>query len=129
MFKKIITILLIIGFLATLPAMYQNQKRVKQVEKELKEALNISEEICNSGCTDYPPDWVISGFETEAKLYCMRQCDNNMRGIRDELLEDFPILFTSQYNRRVAQLCCVIGLACPQLQITDFKVSYMFSLL
>lgn len=122
--KKIITILLILSFLATLPAMYQNQKRVKQVKKELKEVLSMSKEICNNGCTDYPPDWVIPGFETEAKLNCIKQCDNNMRGIKDKLLEDFPILFISQYNYRVAQLYCVIGFTCPQLQITDFIDNY-----
>jgi len=122
--KKIIAILLILGFLATIPAMYQNQRRVKEVKTELKEILDASKEICNSGCTDYPSDWVISGLETEAELYCMRQCDNDMKGIRDALLDDFPVLFISQYNYRVAQLYCILGLVCPQLQITEFIEGY-----
>lgn len=122
--KKVLTILLISVFLATIPAAIQNQRRVREVKVELGEALSVAKKICDSGCTEYPPDWVVPGADAEAQLYCIRQCDNNMKALRDALLENFPILFTNQYNYRVAQLYCVVGLACPQLQITEYIRGY-----
>lgn len=124
MIKKIIPVVLILAFLATIPALYQNNRRVGQVKAELKKVLDISKKICKSDCTEYPSDWVNPSSKIEGELYCMRQCNNNMRGIREGLLDDFPVLFTNQYTYRVAQLYCILGLACPQLQITEFIEGY-----
>jgi len=64
-------------------------------------------------------------LEKDAELYCMRQCSNNKKEIREELLnKKFPILFTDIYHYRVAQLYCIIGLYCPQSQIVDFIKNY-----
>ena len=120
--KRIVTILIVILFLITIPVLIQNQYKVSQVKKDLKVVLSLVKKICSSNCTEYPKEWDISGSgsKAEAELYCMRQCSNNMKGIKDSLLEYFPVLFTNKFNFRVAQFYCLIGLACPQKQITDY---------
>ena len=118
--KKVVAILAIIGFLVTVPALYQNGRRVSQVKKELKEVLSMARVICDSDCHDYPSDWIIPEQEVEAELYCMRQCSNNKKAIKDALLEDFPVLYNTQYNYRVGQLYCLLGLACPPSEIIEY---------
>lgn len=119
-----IAVLLFLCFLVTIPALYQNNRKANQVEREVKEVLKAMKKICASGCTEYPRDWVVPGLETEAELYCMRQCNNDMEGVRNYYLDNFPVLFTSQYNYRVAQLYCVLGLVCPQSQIAEIIRNY-----
>lgn len=112
-------------FLATLPAAWQNGNRSDQAEDEVRQILRVSKKICESGCTDYPDDWVVEGKKAEAETYCKAQCENNMKGIRDGLLnEGFPVLFTNNYNYRVAQVYCILGLNCPQSKITDVISNY-----
>lgn len=123
--QKVLILFIILAFIATLPATFQNSIRGDQAEEEVIKILNISKKICDSGCTDYPPDWVTSGHQADAELYCMRQCKDNMKGIRENLLNDgFPVLFTNEYNYRVAQIYCVLGLKCPQLEIKKLIEDY-----
>lgn len=123
--KIILVLFIALAFIATLPAIFQNASRTRQVKNEVKQILDTAKVICKSGCTSYPEDWIIRDKQNEAELYCMRQCQNNMKGIRGSLLnEDFPVLFTSQYNFRVAQIYCLLGLRCSQLEIIDFIESY-----
>lgn len=116
MIKKVIPVVLILAFLATIPAVYRNNRRVGQVKAELGRGLDKAKKICKSDCIEFP--------EIEAQLNCMRLCKNDMKGLREGLLDDFPVLFTSQYTYRVAQLYCILGLACPQSQITEFIKGY-----
>jgi hypothetical protein len=122
--KTISVFLILLMFVATLPAVFQNANKSEQVEKETKQLLDTAKKVCDGGCD--PTSWEIAPEnQNEAKLYCITQCQNNMKGIRDSLLnEGFPILFTNQYNYRVAQIYCLLGLNCPQKKISDIINNY-----
>lgn len=123
--KLVLTVILLSGFLIAIPISWQNSNRAEQAKKELKVILDMGTKICDSNCTVYPKEWIIPGREQEAELYCMRQCSHNKKAIRDELLnEKFPVLFTDIYHYRVAQIYCLVGFYCPQLEVTNFIKNY-----
>lgn len=125
LFKKAIFVTVFLIFLATLPAAFQNARRSNQAEDEVRQVLKIAKRICESDCTDYPADWIIEGKKVEAESYCKSQCENNMQGIRDGLLnEQFPVLFTNKYNYGTAIIYCLLGLRCPQSTVTDVINNY-----
>ena len=122
---SIVILIIILVFIATLPAFIQNRIRGSQAEKEVTIILDMAKKICDGGCTNYPQNWVAPGYQAEAELYCMRQCKNSMKGIRENLLnEDSPVLFTNKYNFRVAQIYCLLGFFCPQMAISNLIKNY-----
>lgn len=122
---QILILVTIIGLIITLPALIQNNLNANKAEKDIKTVFDLSKKLCKSGCTDYPKEWIIPGKEIEAELYCMRQCKDNMKNIREEYLnKNFPILFTNEYNYRVSQIYCILGLVCPQSRISDLIENY-----
>jgi len=125
--KKVIIIIIVLLILSTLPAVIQNQKRADIAIEELKEILDEFKKVCDSGCTDYPEEWVMAGFEPEPERFCRLNCMDNMNGIREVLLtEYFPDLYIdiNEYNHRVSQLYCALRIVCPQLQVIEFIKNY-----
>lgn len=111
-------VLALIIIAITVPGFIQNRIVGAKVEKEVKQVLTIAKNICDSDCKDYPDDWIVPGAMEEAEAYCRDRCLDNMRDIRHEYLDNFPILYTNKYNYYVSQLYCIAGLYCPQLVIT-----------
>ena len=122
--KTAILVIVVLAFIASIPAVIQNSAKTNQAKKDIKELLDMTMKVCNGGCD--PTSWEIAPEkQDEAKTYCLAHCQNNMKGIRDSLLnEGFPILFTNQYNYRIAQIYCLLGLNCPQKEISDLIKDY-----
>jgi len=46
-----LTLLLILGFISTIPIAYQNYNKTQKVKNELEEIFNMFNTICDSDCT------------------------------------------------------------------------------
>lgn len=120
--KIIFVGIIILFFIITIPTTFSNSKSVNQAKDYAKEVLNEGQKICDSNCTDYPTEWEI---EKKDELYCMDQCSNNMMKIRQGLIDNLePTLFKNQYDYRVGQLYCVLGLRCVLSELEDFVYNY-----
>lgn len=123
-YKAIAAVSIILLFVATLPAAFSNSNKIEQAKTSAKEVLDRASKICSSDCKDYPSDWVSEDKRAEAEIYCMSQCSNDMKIIRDSVSEASSIKFENQYMLKVAQLYCLLGLRCYAVEIKDFIQNY-----
>jgi len=119
--KLTVGVLLVFLFLSTIPGAIQNFSHYKEIKNQLMQFIEMSEKICDSGCTDYPRDWVIKGLELQAQNHCLQQCMDR-ENLRSKIIETvLPLQYESQYNYWVMQLYCVTGLFCPPAEIMEMK--------
>jgi hypothetical protein len=117
--------MLVLLFLATIPAVFSNSKSINQAKENAKILLDEASKVCNSNCTEYPAEWVSKEKEQEAKLYCINQCSDNMDRIRNEFTDELQsTMFENQYTYRVGQIYCILGLRCAPLEIENFIRGY-----
>lgn len=116
--------LILILLLSTVPGIFIVGGEIDQAKEDIKIIMSEGAKICDSNCTVYPDDWATQGKEADAELYCMRQCANDMKAIKDEVKQMEWIEFDGQYTLRVAQLYCLLGLKCYATEIEDYIDSY-----
>jgi len=117
--------IIFIIFIASLPGLYQNNKQETKVINQLDEMLSYSKSVCNNGCKDLPEEYIGSSFEDNARAYCMNQCSNNMKGVKESLKTEFDLeLFQSKYTKVVGSTYCLLGLRCSPLRVDAFIDSY-----
>lgn len=111
-------------FIVSLPGVYQNAHREKEVIKELEKDLSVLKNICDSNCTSYPKDWLQQENREVGEMYCREQCSHNMKDFKKDLIENIPWLYSSKYNLFVAKTYCLLGLRCAPLNIINFIENY-----
>ncbi|MFC1649322.1 hypothetical protein ACFL2C_01235 [Patescibacteria group bacterium] len=105
--------LVVILFLVSVPGAIQNSNDYDDTRDLITETFELIDEVCDSGCTDYPEDWISSEHKLEAENYCLRQCQdrgNMKRGVEEEFLANF--LYRSNYHHKVGVAHCLLGLNC-----------------
>ena len=70
--KYFLIISTILIFIITIPFAYQNGGDYKKYHEEIEKGFKTIDKVCDSGCTEYPKDWVQDDNQLEAENYCLR---------------------------------------------------------
>lgn len=111
--KIFLVVSVLVLFLISLLGAWQNASDYSAVQKQRDEGFLMIDRVCDSGCTNYPSDWVIPGKELEAENYCFRQCQNRVemkKEFENKIWASFE--YRSDYNRVIGFTYCLLGLNC-----------------
>lgn len=112
--RFVFIILIVILFLISIFINLQNRKDYKEKENGINEISVMVDKICNSGCTDYPEEWIQTDKKLEAENYCLKQCMNKGK-MKEDITEIIKsnFFYRSKTHKTVAVIYCAIGFGCP----------------
>lgn len=112
--RFVFIMLFVILFLITIFINLQNRKDYKKTENVIKSISVEIDKICDSGCTDYPEEWIQANKKLEAENYCLRQCMDKGK-MKEDLTEIIKsnFLYRSKAHKIVSFAFCAIGFGCP----------------
>ena len=111
--KLVIPLVVLIILGATIPFAWQNASDYGAVNKNVENSFKTIDQICDSGCTNYPKEWVKKGSEKEAQNYCLKQCTDrpNMKiNIERDIVNGFK--YRSEIHKNIGFAYCLLGLNC-----------------
>jgi hypothetical protein len=110
-FAIIVTILVII--VATFPFAWQNASDYKLVNNKLADTFKTMDELCNSGCTNFPKELVEKGLDKVYKQQCLEDCPH-ISAMKTSLEKTivFNFKYRSELHKNVGFVYCLLGLSC-----------------